>query len=260
MLIIRLSGFYHFTVILNCQKPNIFLHCDTSSIMDKLVILTIAAIAMVAVAGATVIAVGEKDDCVSTTVILEDGIRCTIDGKTVSDGDQICVKSLNGNLNIHLESDYAGMFLVNGMWDSDNGKTTASKASGSSVKSCDVTVGFGHGKYCGDMYVGIAYPGADDDVQLKLTVLFNKERFTVSYDGKQVQYLDEVQCTTNYNVFTADSITGEKEIYYDAMWFGSDGHAQGWVKNHVHGTSAEIILHWLGSPETPYTGTLKVWD
>ena len=185
--------------------------------MDKTTLLTLAAVALVAAAGVYAAVTAVNDDSVTSTVTVNDGLRCTINGKAVSDGDEICINPLDGKMDIHLESDTAGMLSYVGNWEYCDKSVDKADRTKVPLSEADFTIMFDHGKFKGGLTVGMnAYGPSDNGLTLKVyydinvrSVYWGEQRIM---EGQTVTFLYGEAVLT---VHTADRDT---KMVYQADW------------------------------------------
>ena len=182
-----------------------------------------------------------KNDQVTTEVLMDDGMTCTINGKEVANGDTVTVSLDMGNMKIHVDSQASGKLAVCGLWSSDDGGASILKNTGKAVTSADFAVKFvKHGTFKGAMY--ISNDAADGDIApiiLKFTV--DESKVVVKW-GDTVIHNNEVVTFENdsqLNVTTADGAS--HNITYSGKWSNSSGMSSG-VSGNELGTSTIIYI------------------
>ncbi len=204
------------------REQHVYERAKESDIMDKTMLLTIAAVALVAAAGVYAAVTAVNDDSVTTTVTVNDGIRCTINGKAVSDGDEIKINPMDGKMDIHLESDTPGLLSYVGYWE--DGDRSVDKADTVKVplREADFTVAFDHGKFCGGLTVGMnAYGPSDNALTLRI---FHDEYVRGVYWG-DTRVMDGQTMTFLYGeaVLTVRTADNSTKMMYHADWSSSSG-------------------------------------
>ncbi len=188
--------------------------------MKGITILALMTAGFVLFAGIALGVTYAKYDEATTTVTIDNGITCTINGKEVSNGETITVTPDLGSLRIHVESDYALPIGISGGWQSGDDIVTAE-----CNDATDYTVNLGHGKFVGELMIGFIYDSSDlgaviltftitDDITVKAggTTINNGDTYTFNGDG-------QIIVTTN---------DGEKHnVKYNGSWSNPDGMSGG---------------------------------
>ena len=180
-----------------------------------------------------------KYDEVTSQVIMDEGITCTINGKAVADGDVVTVNPNFGKLKICVDSQYELPIGVAGIWKSDKETITASSTDSSIVKSGEIKAMFGHGSYDGTLRVFFT----DDDGCLADIVLTFKISDGLMVRSQGISITDGAQFTfsgdSTINVTTAD---GQKHnIKYSGSWSNDCGMSSG-ASGNEYGESATINI------------------
>ena len=121
--------------------------------MKGIAIASLMIVGILVFAGTALGVTYSKYDEATTEVILEDGIRCTIDGKDVNNGDEITSGLKGGYLNVHVESEAPIVFGYSGFWYSDDRTVIMNGDSGTEVTSYDFRIPFNHGEYNGGLTI-----------------------------------------------------------------------------------------------------------
>ena len=165
-----------------------------------------------------------KYDEVTTTVIMDDGIACTINGKTVTNGSTVAVNPDFSKIKVHVESNYQLPICIAGIWTSDKETVTGSCTDGSIVSSGDLKVTVGHGSYNGTLRVFFTDDGDLADIILTFTIgsgiTVRSQGITIN-DGDQFTFHDD----STINVTTND---GQRhDISYKGSWSNDCGMSSG---------------------------------
>ena len=182
-----------------------------------------------------------KNDQVTTEVLMDDGMTCTINGKEVANGDTVTVSLDMGNMKIHVDSQASGKLAVCGLWSSDDGGASILKNTGKAVTSADFAVKFvKHGTFKGAMY--ISNDAADGDLApiiLKFTV---DESMVTVKNGGTVIHNNDVVTFTNDSELQVTTVDGKShEITYKGTWSNSSGMSSGASGSEL-GTSTTIYI------------------
>ena len=74
--------------------------------MKGMVLFSLMAAGVILFAGAAIGLSYTKYDELTTTIDLDDGITCTLNGKEVSNGETVTIRQDMGTVRVHLESEY----------------------------------------------------------------------------------------------------------------------------------------------------------
>jgi len=180
-----------------------------------------------------------KYDEVNTTVIMDSDITCTINGKTVTNGQTVSVNPNFSKVKICVSSEYELPIGVAGIWKSDKETVTASSTDSSIVKSGEIGALFGHGTYNGTLRVFFT---ADDSDLADITLTF-KITGDIMVRTEGVSLTDGCQHTfhgdSTINVTTND---GQRHnITYSGSWSNDCGMSSGASGNDL-ATSTTIYI------------------
>ena len=196
-----------------------------------------------------------KYDEATTTVTIDDGIKCCINGKEVSSGETVTVKLQADKMKISVSSDYDMPIGYAGKWTSDNHTVTSSKTDDSTVGEGKFIIEFNHGKYTGA--IKIKFLNSEMDGQ-KITFKFSiaeglnvTSGDTTINDGDSIAYTDE---TIYINVATAD---GQRKNINYSYWWG-DSSESGSGSGSELATSMQIIIDNMAYFD-PQPGEVKIW-
>lgn len=192
--------------------------------MKGITVFALMIVGVVVLAGVGLGLTCSKYNEISTTVIIEDGITCTINGKEVSSGENIAVDN-NGYLDIHVESETPADMGYSGLWTSSDNVVTKTENIGSEKTSADFKVKFTHNNYSGKMV--IKNLGADSLQYINLKFKIDESKVIVKNGDNVIK--DGQTLSFNYdislNVSTKD---GQKhDITYDGHWSNSCGESSG---------------------------------
>ena len=161
-----------------------------------------------------------KYDETTTEVFIEDGITCTINGKEVSNGETVTVKTGEYDLKIKVDSEYDLKIGIAGEWSSDQ-----RTVSGHDFDSKELRVAMGHGTFSGKLRIGFI----DGDGDLGNIIL----RFTIGEGITVTHGSDEIKDGDTYT-FTGDSVIAVKtndgqrhDVRYNGSWSNDCGMSGG---------------------------------
>ena len=162
-----------------------------------------------------------KYDQITTTVTLEDGITCTIEGKEVSSGETIAVNPEFGSMNVHVESATPAVFGYAGKWTSGDDTWKSTGKTDSEATSADFKIDFKHGEFTGSMY--ICNMGGDYDYKpIAMEFHIEGDEYlkvcigdTVIHDGDKMTLTGD----TSVTISTAD---GQRHHISYEGWWGND--------------------------------------
>ena len=195
-----------------------------------------------------------KYDEVTTTVVMDDGIQCTLNDQTVSNGDEITVDMNNGYLDIHVESAYEQNIGYAGTWSSSRNTVNSTNMPEPTAKSADYRIHFGHGTYSGRLVIKFADPDEIQPITLTFTIKESLLKVTHGdteiHDGDQFTFVSDDSLT----VTTRD---GQKHsMSYDGHWSNPDGMSGG---SSGYSTSTSMTISIVDMMYfDPGTGTMKI--
>ncbi len=210
-------------------------------------------VAIVVVAGVAVFLTYEKNHEIETEADIEDGLECTVNGKSVSDGGTVSVFN-GGKIKIHVESQSAVRILFEGRWVHQTDVVEHSADSETEVESFDIEIDMEKEDYKGSMYVK-AY-GADDMCPVTLTFDYDSTQLSASVGGNEIAS-GGTHSFLSDGTITLTSKVGEKDIHYDGTWSDGQGGSSG-ATGYEYGTEATVYVM-----NTAYfgemTGTIRFW-
>ncbi len=210
-------------------------------------------VAIVVVAGLAVFLTYEKNNEIETTVHIEDGLECTVNGKSVSDGGTVTVLN-SGKIEIHVESDSAVRVLFEGRWVHEDHVVEDSRDSETAVESYDIEIEVDKGDYKGTMRIKAG--NADDLCPVTLTFDYDSSKLSASVGGSEVASGSTYSFTSDGEI-TVTSKTGAADIHYDGSWSDGQG-STGGATGYEYGTQTTVYI-----VNTAYfgeeTGTMKLW-
>ena len=195
--------------------------------------------------------VGEKD--VTTTVTVNDGLTCTINGDPVTDGQTVKVNA-EKKIRIHIESESNALLAFSGKWTSEKKDVTKSDELTEAAKTADFCFKLDRQDFNGSMIIYIA--GEDGDLApINLTVKMDESKVKVTYAGSLVKNGDVISFPDTGH-FTIESKIGRANIHYDYSWsndYGMSGSGS-WdeLNTSITGTVENMCYFSTG------TGTLNI--
>lgn len=162
-----------------------------------------------------------KYDEATTTVTLDDGIRCCINGKEVGNGDTVTVKLEAAKLKVCVCSDSEQAIGYHGRWSSADHEVTGNQKDASTVGKGEFVIDFNHGSYTG--ILTIKYLGADSGGQ---TILFDFDicdGVTVTSGGSDIKNGDTRGFTDDTIYITVTTDDGQKRNISYTYWWGDAG-------------------------------------
>ena len=172
---------------------------------NKSIIIIIAVAAVIAVVAAVVIMSTPQQpetDGVETTLQIDNGLTCTLNGKAVKDGQTITVPLDNGKITLHVESVVAEKIGYSGKWVSGLITERSMLIIDEMVTKYDFVIEFSHPGFVGNLAVG--YADADDTRPVTVDFTIG-DNLTVMYGTHEIKngdsytfYKDaELTVTTN---------------------------------------------------------------
>ncbi len=188
---------------------------------------TIRFISIIAlVVGAMVITTGgimlfdfvkEKD--VTTTVTVQDGLKCTINGDPVING-AVVITNAENKICIHVESTGNAFLAFSGSWHSDKKDVCKSDVLETAATSADFCIKLDRQNFTGKLAVYI--DGSDDLAPINLTFNFDESQVKVTAFGAEVKN-GQIVSFPNDGHFTIESKIGKANIHYDYSWSNEYG-------------------------------------
>lgn len=220
--------------------------------------ITLATLMIVGILAFAALAIGlsyAKYDEATTTVTLDDGIKCCINGKEVSDGDTVTVKLEAAKLKICVSSEYDQPIGYAGKWTCGDKTVTSSKTDDSTVKSGEFVIDLNHGSYTGA--IKIKFVSADMNGQ-KITMKFTiADGLNVTYGSTTVNNGDSIEFTEDTIYISVATADGEKKNISYSYWWG-DSSESGSGSGSEYNTSIQIIIDNMAYFD-PQPGEVKIW-
>ena len=195
--------------------------------MNKTTIV-IALAAVVIIAAAVAVAFWnpqEPSEGITTTVTIDEGLTCTMNGVPVKDGQTVSVPLDDGIITLHVESKVAETFGYSGVWESGLVTKRSMNIIEQMVTSYDFVIDFDHVGYTGNMAVG--YSNGDDVKPLTIDFTID-DNLTVMFGTQEIKNGDKVTFykDTELSVTTKDG--NRHYINHQGEWsndceYASDG-------------------------------------
>lgn len=195
-----------------------------------------------------------KHDEVTTTVVLEDGITCTINGKAVSNGDKVTVKSEGGYLNVHVESNFEQGIGYAGTWQSVSNTVTSSCTDNTVSKCGDFKIAFNHGEYNGRINIQF-FDGDGDLAAINLTFTITGD-ISVSWSGGDITNGQTVSFPGDSKITVKTNDGQRHEVSYSGSWSNPDGMSGGASGGELNSTVIIDIVDCIYFD--PATGTMNI--
>ena len=161
-----------------------------------------------------------KDKEVTTTVIVQDGLTCTINGEPVTDGQTITTNADN-KIRIHIESEGNAFLAISGSWHADKKDICKSDKLETAATSADFCFKLKRQNFTGNLAIYI--DGSDGDLApINLTFSFDESQVKVTAFGSEVKNGDVVSFPGDGS-FTIESKIGKANIHYDYSWSNDYG-------------------------------------
>ena len=161
-----------------------------------------------------------KDKEVTTTVIVQDGLTCTINGEPVTNG-QVITTNADNKIRIHIESEGNAFLAFSGSWHSDKKDICKSDKLETAATSADFCFKLKRQNFTGNLAIYI--DGSDGDLApINLTFSFDESQVKVTAFGSEVKNGDVVSFPGDGS-FTIESKIGKANIHYDYSWSNDYG-------------------------------------
>ena len=178
-----------------------------------------------------------KYDELTTTIDLDDGITCTLNGKEVSNGETVTIRQDMGTVRIHLESEYPIPIIMGALWKSSDRTIMASSLD---CKGCDVQLG--HGDFTGRFIAHYQGDGDLANVVLKFTI---GEGITVSAGGTQINDGDEYTFVGDGTITVTTNDGQRHDVKYKGSWSNEYGMSGGASGNELNSTVSISIVDMM---------------
>ena len=191
--------------------------------MKGIILFSLMAAGFILFAGIAIGVNYTKYDEVTTTVTIDDGITCTINGKEVSNGDTVTVSMDLAKMNVCVKSDYDQPIGYVGSWTSGSDTVTSSQKD-SSVSHCGkFVINFNHGSYTGSMKIKFF---AGDEMQTISMKFHISSDVTVTIAGTQINDGDSYDFKNDIKVSVSANDGQKHNISYSYWWGKEKEHPQ----------------------------------
>ena len=199
-----------------------------------------------------------KYDEATTTVVLEDGIACTINGKEVSSGETVTVRTEGGYLNVCAKSPSPAIIGYSGQWTSGDRTSTATKWTDKEVEEYDFKIALNHGSYTGRMTIKNMDGDELQPIDIKFTI--DESKVTVTH-GSTVVHDGDVVTLVGDDAFQAATVDGQKHtIRWDGHWSNPDGESSGTSGCHYTASTTITVQDFIYFSKATGTMTVSVSD
>ena len=224
--------------------------------MKGIVLASLMVVGILVFAGAALGVTYVKYDEATTNIILEDGIRCTIDGKDISNGETVTSNLKGGYLNVHVESDTPIVFGYSGVWYSDDVSETKDGDSADEVTSYDFKIPFSHGKYNGTLLIKNMASEAYG-CPISMVLHFDESKIMVWFSMANSYRHDGETVTALGNcVFDVKHVDGTVHTFtWDGSW-GNDYGDHGVLQGTQSATEIEVYISSFQSLNAPSHGEI----
>ena len=205
--------------------------------MNVKIIIPILVAAIVAVAAISVFALGShNDDKITTTVTIEDGLTCTINGQSVNNGGTVTLEK--GPLELHVVSSTMAKLGFAGLWKAGSKTVQEDNQSDFEITTLDYTIYFPHGDFKGDL--SIKNLGADDLSPVTLTFKYDETKLKATVGGNIVGN-GQTHSFPNDGTIHVESLIGTVNIKYDGSWTGPYGDTGG-AHGNEYASSTDVSI------------------
>ena len=222
--------------------------------MKGIILATLMTVGILVFAGAAIGLSYAKYDEATTTVILEDGITCTINGKEVSNGDTVTVRTEGGYLNVRAESPAPAIIGYSGQWTAGDKTCKSTECTEDEVETFEFKVALSHGSFTGRMV--IKDMGGDELQPIELKFSIDESKVTVVH-GSDVIHDGDTFTIYGDDAFTATTVDGQKHtINWDGHWSNPDGESSGASGCHYTISTTISVQDFIYFEKA--TGTMKI--
>ena len=178
---------------------------------------------------------------VTTQVLLDDGLTCTINGKEVKDGDTVTVGLEYAKLKVCVSSDTAALIACSGNWKSDSDRVTYDDGTSDTTKHAEFTIDFGKAvHFDGWIFIDNCNSEMDHDA-IDLYLDYD--------DGITVKLIGNGYLSGDTLIYKEDidlEITANDGQEHDFHWYGS-------YKNHY-----DVVEHKINDTGHWSVGTIHL--
>ena len=155
---------------------------------------------------------------VTTKVVMDDGLTCTINGKEVKDGDTITVNLQSTKLKVCVDTEKATRIACTGWWQSSNDRITFQDGTDEEQTCAEFTIKFSMATHFdGSIYIDRCDKEMDHDA-IDLYLECDYDLITVKIGDKELSEKDS-------NIYYRDDIditvTFKDGKVHDLHWYGS---------------------------------------
>lgn len=192
--------------------------------MKGIIMASLMVVGILVFAGTAIGVTYAKYDEATTQVTVGDGLRCTINGKAVSDGETVTTKLDGGYLKVHVESDTPVLIGCSGVWYSDKNTATEHEETDKEVTSHDFKIPFRHGKYNGKLMISDT-ASADYCCPIQLVLHFDESKIMIWFSfANDFRHDGDTVTVLGYDVFGIKHVDGQSHTF---SWNGSWGNDKG---------------------------------
>ena len=158
--------------------------------------------------------VGEKD--VTTTVMIQDGLTCTINGEPVSNGGTVTTNA-EKKMCIHIESTGNALLAFSGKWVSEKKTVYKDDALTEAAQTADFCIKLDRQDFTGNLAIFIAGSDSDDICPIHMTFKFDESQAKLTYSGGEIKNGDVITFPKDGYV-NIESKLGRANIHYHYYW------------------------------------------
>ena len=208
--------------------------------MNSTTFLAVLTAAAVIGAGCAIFFLGGINDEITTTVTVGEGLKCKINDKAVSDGDEVVIKETS-KLNVHVEAVEKVQIRAAGSWTSEKSDYGRVYTTDTIVKTADFTFELNHGKSKGKLaIINMAEDDGNDICPIHLKFTFDESKVKVSSGGTEIKNGDTFTFNGDGYV-SVESKIGKANLSYSGSWKNADGMSGG-ANGYNLGTSVGISI------------------
>ena len=224
--------------------------------MRGIVLASLMIVGILVFAGTALGVTYYKYDEATTTIILGDGLTCTIDGKEVKNGDTITSELRGGYLNAHVESNTPVVIGYVGLWASDGDTEKREGDSSVEVTSYDIKIPFNHGSYNGKLQIWDLADDASGNL-ITLVLHFDESKMTVWFSfANDYRHDGETIHVLGYDVFELRHVDKKSHTFsWDGTWSNDLGQSAS-LKGSQYADDIVLYIDSFHEPYGPSTGDI----
>ena len=154
---------------------------------------------------------------VTTEVVMDDGLTCTINGKEVKNGDTVTVNLQFTKLKVCVEAEKATRIACSGWWNSSDDRITFQDGTNDEKTCAEFTIEFGKATHFdGSIYIDNCDKEMDHD-PICLSLICDFDLITVKIGDKELTEYDSIYYRDDIDI----TVIAKDGKVHDLHWYGS---------------------------------------